>query len=95
MAVPTQDTGDYCRARAKLSEGALRELTCELAEEFEQAGDESWLWKGKLHPKLIDGFTFTMPDTLKTQTRYPNRSRRNQSGFRSPCRGHHLLATPA
>jgi hypothetical protein len=71
MAVPTQDTGDYCRARAKLSEGALRELTCELAEELEQAADESWLWKGKLHPKLIDGFTFTMPDTLKNQTRYP------------------------
>jgi hypothetical protein len=71
MAVPTQDTGDYCRARAKLSEGALRELTCELAEELEQAADESWLWKGKLHPKLIDGFTFTMPDTLKNQARYP------------------------
>ena len=29
-AVPTSDTGDYCRARAKLSEDALRELTVEI-----------------------------------------------------------------
>ena len=71
MTAPTQDTGDYCRARAKLSEGALRELSCEVAEELEQAADESWLWKGKLHPKLIDGFTFTMPDTPENQARYP------------------------
>jgi putative transposase len=70
-AAPTQDTGDYCRARAKLSEAALHELSCEVAEGSEQAADESWLWKGKLHPKLIDGFTFTMPDTPTNQARYP------------------------
>ena len=63
--------GRYCRARAKLSEEALRELSCEVAEELEQAADPSWLWKGKLHPKLIDGFTFTMPDTPKNQAKYP------------------------
>jgi hypothetical protein len=68
---PTQDTGDYCRARAKLSDGALRELTGEVAEELEQAADPSWLWKGRLHPKLIDGFTFTMPDTPENQAMYP------------------------
>ena len=68
---PTQDTGDYCRARAKLSEAALHEMSCEVAEEVEQAGDASWLWKGKFHPKLIDGFTFTMPDTPRNQAEYP------------------------
>ncbi len=31
----------------------------------------SWLWKGKHHAKLIDGFTFTMPDTPRNQARYP------------------------
>jgi putative transposase len=67
MAAPTPDTGDYCRARAKLSEAALHELSCEVAAEMEQAADATWLWKGKLHPKLIDGFTFTMPDTPKNQ----------------------------
>ena len=68
---PTNDTGDYCRARAKLSAAALHELSREVAEELEQAADASWLWKGKHHAKLIDGFTFTMPDTPENQARYP------------------------
>lgn len=68
---PTEDTGDYCKARAKLSEAALRELSCEVAEELEQAAEPSWLWKNKHHAKLIDGFTFTMPDTPQNQAKYP------------------------
>jgi putative transposase len=71
LPAPTRDTGDYCRARAKLSEAALHELSSEIGEEVEQAADASWLWKGNLHPKLIDGFTFTMPDTLENQAKYP------------------------
>jgi hypothetical protein len=71
ITVPTSDTGDYCRARAKLSEAALRDLSCELAEELESQADESWLWKNKHHAKLIDGFTFTMPDTPENQAQYP------------------------
>ena len=39
---PTHDTGDYCRARAKLSETALHELGKEVAEELQQRADESW-----------------------------------------------------
>jgi hypothetical protein len=69
-AIPTSDTGDYCKARAKLSEGALRDLTREVADELEQQADASWLWKRK-HAKLIDGFTFTMPDTEENQAKYP------------------------
>ncbi len=57
---PTEDTGDYCQARAKLSEAALHDLSCEVAEELEQAAAPSWLWKGRHHAKLIDGFTFIM-----------------------------------
>lgn len=71
IATPTEDTGDYCRARAKLAEAALHELSRDVAEEVEQAADSSWLWKGEHHAKLIDGFTFTMPDTPKNQARYP------------------------
>ena len=67
---PTSDTGDYCRARAKLSEAALHELSCEVANELEAVANETWLWKGK-HAKLIDGFTFTMPDTPENQAEYP------------------------
>ena len=67
---PTADTGDYCRARTKLSESALRDTTREVAAETEQQADASWLWLG-LHAKLVDGFTFTMPDTEKNQAEYP------------------------
>lgn len=69
-AAPTADTGDYCKARAKLSEAALRDLTREVAAETGQRADANWLWKG-FQAKLIDGFTFTMPDTQKNQNAYP------------------------
>jgi len=68
---PTHDTGDYCKARAKLSESALHELGKEVAEELQQRADESWLWKSR-HAKLIDGFTFTMPDTPKNLAEFPH-----------------------
>lgn len=70
-AAPTSDTGDYCRARAKLSEPALRELSSEIANDAEDQADESWLWKGR-HAKLVDGFTFTMPDTEKNHAEFPH-----------------------
>lgn len=69
-ATPTADTGDYCRARAKLSEAALHDLASEVAEELEAQAEGDWLWKGR-HAKLVDGFTFTMPDTLANQAAYP------------------------
>ena len=31
-------------------------------QQLEKDIDPAWLWKG-LHAKLVDGFTFTMPDT--------------------------------
>jgi hypothetical protein len=70
IAPPTADTGDYCRARAKLPEAALHELSCEVAAETEAAAKADWLWKNK-HAKLIDGFTFTMPGTAANQAEYP------------------------
>lgn len=70
ISPPSSDTGDYCRARAKISEPALRELSGNIAQELEDAAGEAWLWKGR-HPKLIDGFTFTMPDTEENQAEFP------------------------
>lgn len=67
---PSGDTGDYCRARAKLSLTALRRLVVESAGQLETDADPSWLWKG-LHAKLVDGFTFTMPDTPANQEAFP------------------------
>ena len=70
IETPTNDTGDFCRARAKLPEAALHELSCDVANELEDNAESPWLWKG-LHAKLIDGFTFTMPDTPQNQSEYP------------------------
>ena len=69
-AVPTSDTGDYCRARRKLSDEALHALSVEIAAEVQQQADTAWLWKGR-HAKLVNGFTFTMPDTPANQAAFP------------------------
>jgi hypothetical protein len=73
---PSGDTGDYCRARAKLSLTALRRLVVESARQLEAEADPSWLWKGS-HAKLVDGFTFTMPDTAENQEAFPQLSAQN------------------
>jgi len=67
---PSGDTGDYCRARAKLNLTALQCLVRQSARQLEEEADSSWLWKG-LHAKLVDGFTFTMPDTPANQAVFP------------------------
>lgn len=68
--VPSGDTGDYCRARAKLSLPAVQHLVTESAGQLERDAEERWLWKGR-HAKLVDGFTFTMPDTIDNQAEFP------------------------
>ena len=79
--VPSGDTGDYCRARSKLNRTALHELAVEAAEQLEEGADPSWLWHG-LHAKLIDGFTFTMPDTPENQAKFPQQKvQRPGAGF--------------
>jgi putative transposase len=70
LPAPCSDTGNYCRARAQLCEMALQELTVEVAAELQEEADPVWLWKNR-HSKLIDGFTFTMPDTPLNQAEYP------------------------
>jgi len=67
---PCGDTGDYCRARAKLSLTALQRLVRESSDQLEDAAEKPWLFKN-LHAKLVDGFTFTMPDTPENQNVYP------------------------
>lgn len=80
--VPSGDTGDYCRARSKLDLGALRRLVGEAAEKLQDGADPSWLWHG-LNAKLIDGFTFTMPDTIENQHEFPQ-SKTQESGVGFP-----------
>jgi putative transposase len=71
--VPCGDTGDYCRARAKLNLSSLWMLVRLTANQMERKAPDPWLFGG-LHAKLVDGFTFTMPDTPANQAAFPQSS---------------------
>ena len=92
--IPDPNTGDYCKARAKLSEAAIKELACGVAVENQTKAEPKWLWKNKT-THLIDGFTFKMPDTAKNQKAYPQHSAQKQGlGFPiARCVGLISLAT--
>lgn len=78
---PCGDTGDYCRARAKLNVAAIRGLAVDAAAQLEAAADPAWLFHG-LHAKLVDGFTCTMPDTPENQQAFPQqKNQRPGAGF--------------
>jgi putative transposase len=68
--VPSGDTGDYCRARAKLDPAALRRLVAQTARQLDDHAPAGWHWHGR-HAKLVDGFTFTLPDTPANQAAFP------------------------
>jgi putative transposase len=67
---PSANTGAYCKARHKLTEGFLRRLARECAERAEERLPEEWLWHGR-RVKLVDGTTLSMPDTEANQAQYP------------------------
>ena len=67
---PSPDSGEYCRARHKLNAEVLRQLVCGIAEKMSYLNPDHWLWQGK-EVKLVDGFTFTMPDTPENQAEFP------------------------
>jgi len=71
--MPSGDTGDYCRARAKLDPEALRALVRQSARQLADDSRDDWLWRSR-HAKLVDGFTFTMPDTPDNQHAFPQQT---------------------
>jgi putative transposase len=66
----SDNTGAYCRARAKLPVCVIQRLTNDIAAGCERRLKESWLWKGR-HVHLVDGTTVSMPDTPDNQEAYP------------------------
>jgi len=70
MDPPSPDSGEYCRARHKLNAEVLRQLVGEISQKMSSLNPEHWLWQGK-RVKLVDGFTFTMPDTPENQDEFP------------------------
>lgn len=67
---PGADSGDYCRARQKMNAAAVQHLACHIADSLSHASPDCWLWLGK-RVKLVDGLTFTMPDTPDNQRAFP------------------------
>lgn len=65
-----RNSGDYCRARAKLPEVVIERLADQVAEGCERAAPAEWLWHNR-HVFLVDGTTLTMPDTSANQDEYP------------------------
>lgn len=67
---PSPDSGEYCRARHKLNDHVLRNLVWDIAEKISMFNPKHWLWLER-NVKLVDGFTFTMPDTPDNQKAFP------------------------
>ena len=67
------DTGNYCKARAKLPTPVLQRLTLQVGNALEKEALTSWLWHGR-NVVLVDGFTTTLPDTEENQKQYPQPS---------------------
>jgi hypothetical protein len=77
-----EETGAYCKARAKLPERFLQRLTLDVGQQVERAAPAAWCWKGR-HVFLADGSTVTMPDTPANQRAYPQ-PRTQQPGLGFP-----------
>jgi putative transposase len=69
----SEDTGGYCRARAKLPASVLKHLALQTGNNLEGQAATDWLWHGK-HAKLVDGTTLTLPDTAANQEAFPQPS---------------------
>jgi hypothetical protein len=78
----SDNTGAYCRARAKLPAAIIRRLTTDVADGCEQRLKAPWLWKGR-HVHLVDGTTVSMPDTPDNQAAFPQ-SNTQQEGVGFP-----------
>ncbi len=77
----SSNTGAYCRARGKLSEKVLRQLTIDVGQGCEGKLAEPSLWHGR-HVYLVDGTTVSMPDTPENQQAYPQNPQQKQGlGF--------------
>ena len=78
----SEDTGVYCRARARLDGPAIRELALDLANRLDRAALPHWRWHG-LRVLLGDGTTILLPDTAANQAAFPQMASQKK-GLGSP-----------
>ena len=63
------DTGSYCKGTAAAL-GVIISLVRRIAGAIDERVPEGWLWKQR-EVVLVDGSTFSMPDTPKNQEAFP------------------------
>ncbi len=81
LAPGSADPSGYNKARHRLPEPVLRQLTRQTGSNTETEGDKNWLWKGR-RVHVVDGSTVSMPDTTDNQDHYPQpRSQKPGLGF--------------
>src|ERR1700682_6496228 len=66
----SSNTGAYCRARQRLPEKVVADLTRHTAQQLRKAAPAAWSWHGR-DVKIVDGSTASMPDTPANQKAYP------------------------
>lgn len=64
------NTGAYCKARQRLPEEVLADLTRHAGRQVQRAASAAWSWRGR-NVKVVDGSTASMPDTPANQEVYP------------------------
>ncbi|HEY2430982.1 MAG TPA: IS4 family transposase [Acidimicrobiales bacterium] len=77
-----EDTGPYCKARARLPEAVPSRLMRSLGHRLHDEAPEGWLWCGR-RVKVVDGTTVSLPDTAANPQEYP-RSRSQEPGLGFP-----------
>jgi hypothetical protein len=75
------NSGAYCKARAKLPEGFLRDLTLGLGQRIEAHAEQPWRWRGRT-VKYADGALLQVPDTEANLQQFPQQ-RRQKKGLSS------------
>jgi hypothetical protein len=63
-------TGGYCRARARLPLSMVQALTRASGRSLSAQALPAWRWRGRT-VKLLDGTGFSMPDTPRNQSAFP------------------------
>jgi DDE family transposase len=75
------DTGAYCKARQRLPQELLAQLTRDTGREGLAQAAPAWRWQGR-PVKVVDGTGLSMPDTRANRKHYPpSRQARPGCGF--------------